>query len=63
MRDGNIYDHEMSMPVHNVFSRAIPGAFGIDFLRRLIAASPSKQSSAAENKAVEKSEQDDILQK
>ena len=29
-------DHEMSLPIHNVFSQAIPGAFGIEFLRKLI---------------------------
>jgi len=28
---------EPSLAVHNVFSQAIPGAFGMSFLRRLIA--------------------------
>lgn len=31
---------EPSMAVHHVFSRPIPKAFGIDFFRRLVAASP-----------------------
>lgn len=36
--------------VENVFSQAIPGAFGIDFLRRLIAASPSNMNNTNELK-------------
>lgn len=28
--------HEPAIAVHNVFSEAIPGAFGVGFLRRLI---------------------------
>ena len=38
------YDHEPSVPIHNVFSRHIPGAFGIEFFRKLIAASPQSKN-------------------
>lgn len=38
-RDYRQYDHEPSIVVHNVFSQAIPGAFGIESFRKLIKAS------------------------
>ena len=43
------YDHEPSVPIHNVFSRAIPGAFGIEFFRKLIAASPQSKNETCKN--------------
>jgi hypothetical protein len=36
--------HEPSVPIHNIFSRYIPGAFGIEFFRKLIAASPQSKN-------------------
>jgi hypothetical protein len=36
-------DHEPAVAVHDVFNTAIPNAFGVDFLRRLIGKSNSKE--------------------
>lgn len=39
---------ERSLAVHNVFSQAIPGAFGVSFLRRLIGLSQNLQATKSE---------------
>jgi hypothetical protein len=36
-------DHEPSVAVHDVFKTAIPNAFGVDFLRRLIGKPDNKE--------------------
>ena len=39
---------EPSLAVHNVFSQAVPGAFGVSFLRRLIGLSQNLQTAKNE---------------